>query len=135
MNEIITSHPIFAGSLRRAKEECFGGFESSTTFFDICINVDDIEMIEIKTSIIFKSFEMEIVVFVAESVKNFADVIIQIKFEKIVLFKNLFVFRFQTLKRRRNPTEIKRKLRVLIIIKTMKKIAKKKKQTKKKIYK
>ena len=94
MNEIIIPHSISAGSLSRAKRECFGGFEFSTTLPDICTNADDAEMIEFKTLIIFKLFKLGIVVFVAESMKNFADVIAQIKFKKTVSFKNLFVVGF-----------------------------------------
>ena len=98
MNKIIIFHLIFTDSLRRVKEKCFGEFEFSTTFFDICTNADDAEIIESKTLIIFKLFKLEVAVFVAKSAKDFADVITQMKFEKVVLFKNLFIFEFQTLK-------------------------------------
>ena len=94
MNEIITSHPAFADSLRRVKKKCFERFEFSITFFNICINANDVEIIESKTSIIFKSFKLKVVTFVAKSAKNFVDVIAQIKFEKTVSFKKFFIFEF-----------------------------------------
>ena len=74
-NKIIIFHLIFTDSFRRVKEKCFERFEFSTTFPDICINADDAKIIEFKTLIIFKLFELEVFAFVAESVKNFVDVI------------------------------------------------------------
>ena len=98
MNEVITFHPIFTDSFRRAKEKCFKGFEFSTTFLDICTNADDAKIIEFKTSIIFKLFELRIVVFVVASTKDFVDVIARMKFKKTVSFKKIFIFEFQILK-------------------------------------
>ena len=121
MNEAIIFHSASAGSFRQTKGKCFEEFEFSTTPPDICTNADDAEIIKSKTSIIFKLFKLEIVVFVAESMKNFVDVIAQIKFKKTVSFKNLFIFEFRTLKWRWNSTKTKQKLLMLIIIKTMKK--------------
>ena len=94
MNKIITFHSAFTDSFRRNKKNCFEKFEFSTTFFHICINADDVEMIEFKTSIIFKSFKLKIAVFVAKSAKNFIDIIAPMKFKKTVSSKKFFIFGF-----------------------------------------
>ena len=87
MNKIIIFHLTFTDLFNWIKKKYFEKFEFSTTFSDICINADDVKIIKSKTSIIFKSFKLGIAAFVTESMKDFADVIIQMRFEKTVSFR------------------------------------------------